>query len=117
MVKTIPQKTQPRAPKGRYRLSAELAILSGNANPALAKAICRQLKVPLADSFVGRFSEGEVRVKINENVRGKDVFVVQPTCPPTNDNLMELLIMLDALKRASARRSEEHTTELQSQVH
>ena len=104
MVKTIPQKTQPRAPQGRYRLSAELAILSGNANPALAKAICRQLKVPLADSFVGRFSEGEVRVKINENVRGKDVFVVQPTCPPTNDNLMELLIMLDALKRASARR-------------
>ncbi|OGX29211.1 MAG: phosphoribosylpyrophosphate synthetase [Omnitrophica WOR_2 bacterium RIFCSPHIGHO2_02_FULL_67_20] len=81
-----------------------MAILSGNANPALAKAICRQLKVPLADSFVGRFSEGEVRVKINENVRGKDVFVVQPTCPPTNDNLMELLIMLDALKRASARR-------------
>ena len=88
----------------RYRLSAELAILSGNANPALAKAICRELKVPLADSFVGRFSEGEIRLKINENVRGKDVFVVQPTCPPTNDNLMELLIMLDALRRASARR-------------
>ena len=86
------------------RLSSELAILSGNANPALAKAICRELKVPLADSLVGRFSEGEVRVKINENVRGKDVFVVQPTCPPTNDNLMELLMMLDALKRASARR-------------
>jgi len=88
----------------RYRLSAELAILSGNANPALAKAICRELKVPLADSFVGRFSEGEIRVKINDNVRGKDVFVVQPTCPPTNDNLMELLIMLDAVRRASARR-------------
>jgi ribose-phosphate pyrophosphokinase len=78
--------------------------LSGNANPELARSICRQLKVPLADSFVGRFSEGEIRVKINENVRGKDVFVVQPTCPPTNDNLMELLVMLDALKRASARR-------------
>ncbi len=104
MVKTIPQKTQQKAPQKRYHLSAELALLSGNANPALALAICRQLKVPLADSFVGRFSEGEVRVKINENVRGKDVFVVQPTCPPTNDNLMELLIMLDALKRASARR-------------
>ena len=88
----------------RRQLSAELAILSGNANPALAKAICKELKVPLADSFVGRFSEGETRVKINENVRGKDVFVVQPTCPPTNDNLMELLIMLDALRRASARR-------------
>jgi ribose-phosphate pyrophosphokinase len=88
----------------RYRLSAELAILSGNANPALAKAICRELRVPLADSSVNRFSEGEIQLKINENVRGKDVFVVQPTCPPTNDNLMELLIMLDALRRASARR-------------
>ena len=104
MVRTVPQRTQQKAVQKRFRLSAELAILSGNANPALARAICRQLKVPLADSFVGRFSEGEVRVKINENVRGKDVFVVQPTCPPTNDNLMELLIMLDALKRASARR-------------
>ena len=92
------------AQKKRYRLSAELAILSGNANPALAKAICGELRVPLADSFVGRFSEGEIRVKINENVRGKDVFVIQSTCPPTNDNLMELLIMLDALRRASARR-------------
>ena len=90
--------------KKRRLLSAELAILCGNANPALAKAICKELKVPLADSFVGRFSEGEIRVKINENVRGKDAFVIQPTCPPTNDNLMELLIMLDALRRASARR-------------
>ena len=90
--------------KPRQRLSVELAVLSGNANPVLAKAICRSLKVPLADSFVGRFSEGEIRLKINENVRGKDVFVIQPTCPPTNDNLMELLIMLDALRRASARR-------------
>ena len=78
--------------------------MSGNANPELAKEICRELHVPLADSFVGRFSEGEIRIKINENVRGKDVFVIQPTCPPTNDNLMELLIMLDALRRASARR-------------
>ena len=92
------------AKKQRTRLSTELAILSGNANPALAKAICRALKVPLVNSFVGRFSEGEIRVKINENVRGKDTFVIQPTCPPTNDNLMELLIMIDALKRASARR-------------
>ena len=92
------------AVKARIRLSSELAILSGNAHPALAKEICRALRVPLANSFVGRFSEGEIRVKINDNVRGKDVFVIQPTCPPTNDNLMELLIMLDALKRASARR-------------
>jgi len=93
-----------KAKKKTYRLSAELAVLSGNANRALAQAICRELKVPLADSFVGRFSEGEIRVKINENVRGKDVFLIQPTCPPANDNLMELLIVLDALRRASARR-------------
>ena len=89
--------------KGK-RLSSELAVLTGNANPELAKEICRGLKIPLAKSLVGRFSEGEIRVQINENVRGKDVFVVQPTCPPTNDNMMELLVMLDALRRASARR-------------
>ena len=91
-------------PKASRTLSNELAIVTGNANPALAKAICHQLGVKPADSLVARFSEGEIRVKINENVRGKDVFVVQPTCPPTNDSLMELLIMLDALRRASARR-------------
>ena len=88
----------------RSKLSSELAIVAGNANPELAKEICKTLGVPLTDSQVGRFSEGEVRLQINENVRGKDVFVIQPTCPPTNDNLMELLIMLDALRRASARR-------------
>ncbi len=91
-------------PRASQSLAKELAVVAGNANPALAKAICRRLRLPLTDSLVGRFSEGEIRVKINENVRGKDVFVVQPTCPPTNDNLMELLIMLDALRRASARR-------------
>ena len=90
--------------KGNARLASELAIFSGNANPPLAKAICQCLKVRLSDCLVGRFSEGEIRVKINENVRGKDIFVVQPTCPPPNDNLMELLIMLDAVRRASARR-------------
>ncbi len=82
----------------------KLAIITGNANPELAKDICKFLKVKLSDAFVGRFSEGETRVKINENVRGKDVFVVQPTCSPPNDNLMELLIMIDALRRASAKR-------------
>ena len=82
----------------------KLAIFSGNANPVLAQGICKDLKVKLQDALVGRFSEGEIRVKINENVRGKDVFIVQPTCPPTNDNLMELLIMMDALRRASAHR-------------
>ncbi|MDP3042170.1 MAG: ribose-phosphate pyrophosphokinase [Candidatus Omnitrophota bacterium] len=82
----------------------KLAIFSGNANLELAHNICKDLKVKLQDALVGRFSEGEIRVKINENVRGKDVFIVQPTCPPSNDNLMELLIMIDALRRASAHR-------------
>jgi len=82
----------------------KLAIFSGNANLELAKSICKNLKVKLQDAFVGKFSEGEIRVKINENVRGKDVFIIQPTCPPSNDNLMELLIMMDALRRASANR-------------
>jgi ribose-phosphate pyrophosphokinase len=81
-----------------------LAIFSGNAHPELAKEICTYLKIKLSDAVIERFSEGEIRVKINENVRGKDVFIVQPTCPPPNENLMELLIMIDALKRASAQR-------------
>ena len=82
----------------------KLAIFSGSAHPELAKDICKYLKVKLSDALVGKFSEGETRIKINENIRGKDVFIVQPTCPPPNDNLMELLIMIDALKRASANR-------------
>jgi ribose-phosphate pyrophosphokinase len=82
----------------------KLAVFSGNAHPDLAKNICKYLKVKLADALVARFSEGEIRVKIDENVRGKDVFIVQPTSPPPNDNLMELLIMIDALKRASSQR-------------
>lgn len=82
----------------------KLRIFTGNAHPELAKDICDYLKVDLSDVLVSRFSEGEIRVKINENVRGKDVFVVQPTCPPSNENIMELLIMIDALKRASALR-------------
>jgi ribose-phosphate pyrophosphokinase len=82
----------------------KLSIFSGNSNLKLAQDICKELKVKLQDALVGRFSEGEIRVKINENVRGKDVFIIQPTCPPSNDNLMELLIMTDALRRASAKR-------------
>jgi len=82
----------------------KLTIFSGNAHPALAKNICKYLGVSAGDALVTRFSEGEIRVKINENIRGKDVFVIQPTCPPSNDNLMELLIIIDALKRASAKR-------------
>jgi len=82
----------------------KLTVFSGNAHPQLAKAICKYLKIKLSDALVDKFSEGEIRVKINENVRGKDVFIIQPTCPPPNDNLMELLIMIDALKRSSAQR-------------
>jgi len=97
---THPMSTKEKA----TRLQSKLAIFSGNANPGLAHAICRTLNVRLGDCVVGRFSEGEIRVKVNENVRGKDVFVVQSTCPPPNDHLMELLILIDALRRASARR-------------
>jgi len=81
-----------------------MEIITGNANPQLAQEICRYLKMPLGDAMVTTFSEGEIRVKINKNVRGKDVFIVQPTCPPVNNNLMELLILIDALRRASAKR-------------
>ncbi|MEW6009615.1 MAG: ribose-phosphate pyrophosphokinase [Candidatus Omnitrophota bacterium] len=82
----------------------KLAIFTGNANVRLAQDIVKFLNVKLCDAMVSKFSEGEIRVKINENVRGKDVFIIQPTCPPTNDNLVELLIMIDALKRASSAR-------------
>lgn len=82
----------------------KLMIFSGNAHRELAEDICKSLNIKLSDALVEKFSEGEIRVKINENVRGKDVFIVQPTCPPPNENLMELLIMIDALKRASAQR-------------
>lgn len=85
-------------------MNGQLKIFSGNANLELARKITKYLKVPLGDALVSAFSEGEIRVKINEDVRGRDVFIVQPTCPPTNNNLMELLIMIDAMKRASARR-------------
>ncbi|VAX36875.1 Ribose-phosphate pyrophosphokinase [hydrothermal vent metagenome] len=81
-----------------------LALLTGNSNPKLAKSIAARLDVPLTDMLVSRFSEGEVRVEIKENIRGKDVFIIQPTCPPSNDSLMELLIILDAARRASAKR-------------
>jgi len=81
-----------------------LAIFSGNANPNLAAAVARYLGLPMGRALVGRFSDGEVNVEILENVRGEDVFVIQPTCAPANDNLMELLVMIDALRRASARR-------------
>jgi ribose-phosphate pyrophosphokinase len=81
-----------------------LRVFSGNAHPALAQEICAELGVPIGEAQVGRFPDGEVRLQILENVRGTDVFVIQPTCRPVNENLVELLIMLDALRRASAHR-------------
>ncbi|MDH3608676.1 MAG: ribose-phosphate diphosphokinase [Gammaproteobacteria bacterium] len=83
---------------------SNLMVFSGNAHPKLARDVCDDLNIPLGKAFVSQFSDGEVQVEIQENVRGKDVFVVQPTCIPTNDNVMELLIMIDALKRSSAER-------------
>jgi ribose-phosphate pyrophosphokinase len=85
-------------------MSGELRIFSGNANPALAHEICAYLGTKLGEATVGSFSDGEVRVKIEENVRGGDIFVVQSSCQPVNDSLMELLIIIDALKRSSANR-------------
>ena len=81
-----------------------MMVFTGTANPRLAEQVVRALNLPLGRASVGRFSDGEVMVEILENVRGKDVFVLQSTCTPTNDNLMELLIMVDALKRSSAGR-------------
>lgn len=79
-------------------------IFAGNSNPELAKRVASRLRVSLGDAQVGRFSDGEVYVEVDENVRGKDVFILQSTCAPTNDNVMELMIMADAMKRASAGR-------------
>ena len=83
---------------------ATMMVFSGNANKALSEGIVRKLNMRLGMASVGRFSDGEIVVEIEENVRGKDVFVIQPSCSPTNENLMELLVMIDALKRASALR-------------
>ena len=81
-----------------------MALFAGNANPGLATEIARHLQTRLGRAYVGRFSDGEINVELMENVRGRDVFILQPTCPPTNDNLMELLVMVDACRRASAAR-------------
>ncbi len=79
-----------------------MAVFSGNAHPQLAQDIARYLRIPLSKAHVGRFSDGEINVEILENIRGRETFIVQPTCPPTAENLMELLVMVDAAKRASA---------------
>ncbi len=82
----------------------ELKIFTGNSNKSLVRAICDSMHLPLGEAKVNTFSDGEIQVEIQENVRGADVYVIQSTCSPTNNNLMELLIMIDALKRASAAR-------------
>ncbi|MBS1170526.1 MAG: ribose-phosphate pyrophosphokinase [Burkholderiaceae bacterium] len=82
----------------------DLMVFTGNANPELAKKVAENLGIPLGQATVSKFSDGEITVEINENVRGNEVFIVQSTCAPTNDNLMELMLMVDALKRASAGR-------------
>jgi ribose-phosphate pyrophosphokinase len=83
---------------------SKLMIFTGLANPQLARNVADALHLPLGNATVSRFSDGEVMVEINENVRGRDVFIIQPTCAPTNENLMELVVMADALRRASAGR-------------
>ena len=85
-------------------MANNLMVFSGNANPELAQKVAKWLGVPLGRAEVRKFSDGEINVELNENVRGQDVFIIQPTCSPTNDNLMELLLMADALHRSSANR-------------
>lgn len=85
-------------------MSSKMMVFTGNANPALARKVADRLYLALGSSAVSKFSDGEITVELNENVRGKDVFVLQSTCHPTNDNIMELLLMIDALRRASAGR-------------
>jgi ribose-phosphate pyrophosphokinase len=89
---------------GYKRVNRELKVFSGNANPVLTQDICDHLNIPLGKIHLARFSDGEIYCQILENVRGKDVFLIQPTCCPVNDNLMELLVMIDAFKRSSAAR-------------
>jgi ribose-phosphate pyrophosphokinase len=86
------------------RAKDELEIFTGNSNPALAREVCEHLDVRLADAEVGRFPDGEINVEVRENVRGGDAFVIQSICSPPNDHLMELLLLMDALRRASAKR-------------
>ena len=85
-------------------MSSKMMVFTGNANPELARKVASRLYLTIGKANVGKFSDGEVAVEINENVRGKDVFILQPTCAPTNDNLMELIVMIDAMRRASATR-------------
>ncbi|MBV8707990.1 MAG: ribose-phosphate diphosphokinase, partial [Acidobacteriaceae bacterium] len=92
------------APKPARSLFTEYKVFSGTANPALASDICRALNVPLGETMIKCFADGETHLQIQENVRGADVFLVQPTCSPVDHHLVELLLMIDAFKRASAER-------------
>jgi ribose-phosphate pyrophosphokinase len=94
--------TDPK--RGQVVRADHMMVFTGNANPDLAAEIAAHLSIPMGKAVVGQFSDGEVMTEIQENVRGRDVFVLQPTCAPTNDNLMELLVMIDALRWASAKR-------------
>jgi ribose-phosphate pyrophosphokinase len=85
-------------------MESDLLIFSGSANPELSSKIAQYLDVPLGSAYIGRFSDGETRIEIESNVRGRDVFLIQPTCAPANENIMELVIIIDALRRASAQR-------------
>ena len=85
-------------------MSSKMMVFTGNANPALARKVADRLYLGMGNAAVAKFSDGEITVELNENVRGKDVFVIQSTCHPTNDNIIELLLMIDALRRASASR-------------
>ena len=98
------RRAEPYTGERLPRSVGRMMVFSGNANPALAAEIARRLNLSLARALVGRFSDGEVLVEIIDSVRGMDVFIVQPTCPPVNENLVELLVMLDAVRRASAAR-------------
>ncbi len=89
---------------GVHVSDSRMTVFTGNANPQLAQSVANYLNIELGKAVVGRFSDGEIMVELMDNVRGRDVFIIQPTCAPTNDNLMELLVMIDAVKRASAQR-------------
>src|SRR5688572_6584320 len=105
MAAARPVRTRMAAPKAERRMTFDrLKVFTGNANPALASEICKELGRDLGEASVRTFSDGEIYLQIQENVRGADVFVVQPTCTPVDTNLFELLLMMDALKRASADR-------------
>ena len=90
--------------KIQKKTNGDMVLLTGSSHPELAKEIAKHLGIPLGDVLLSRFPEGEIQLQIRDNIRGKDVFIVQPTCTPPNESLMELLILIDAARRASAKR-------------